>query len=1003
MLRKKLNISGMHCASCATLIEKSLVKNPGVIKANVTYASEKALVDFDENIITEKVITDVINDLGYKVETNLTAGSDKRTQEKEVIYKKLIVSLLLSLPMAYFMLLDFFSWLPGKDLLNPYIGIVSLILTIPIQFVIGKNFYKSFWSALKLKTFNMDSLIAIGTSTAFIYSLVNYIVYCFNTQSLIGLGGKIPDLYFETSAFLITFVILGKYLEIISKSKMSEAVKKLVSLQAKTARVVRENELKEIDIADIKKGETVVVRAGEIIPIDGQITSGSSVVDESMLTGESFPVEKKVGDKVIGGTINGMGGFEYIVTNTGNETTVSQIINLIEEAQSTKAPIQSWADKISAWFVPIVLILAVITFVTWYFIVGADLTNSLMAFTAVIVIACPCALGLATPSAIMVSTGKGAENGLLIKGGEPLEKACKITTIVFDKTGTITKGTPEVTDFINLSSEPNAKIIGLVASLEKMSEHPLAGAIIKYASSNNSSLLTIDNFKALAGYGVEGSLDNKKYFLGSKKLMTDNLNIDLTGVLEKITDLEQAGKTIIFLATTNELLGVIAVADVIRPSAQSAISILKKRGLQVYMLTGDNYATAQAIAKQVGIDNVIAEVLPDEKLNEIKKLQTGQVKVAFVGDGINDAPALAQADLALVMSSGSDVALETGEIVIINNDLNSIVSVLDLAKQTINKIKQNIFFALIYNVIGIPIASRMFIGYGLVLSPELAGLAMALSSISVMVNSLTLKNFKPNKQNVISLLMPALMIVFFSTVFFQFARISSGMENASMALRVSIVQASAINNFIASSQTGIAFLDDQPKLFLATDKFVLTNLIAKGTFVLNDNEVIIGASEAKMMQQEKLFKNVGDEIDNFFGLDKVKIVGILKMTGTEIDNYHIFNTTSWPKINLLAKTKNIAENEIIKNFYFVNTNNELMLFTDKIKDFSKVVINEIEYQRIYVGFSEAKMMFKENVNSNNERPLNNFFGNNVLIKILPPTNSVLDNFHFIPSEFMIKP
>ena len=1002
MLRKKIEISGMHCASCATLIERSLVKTTGVLKASVNYANEKALIDYDENLVNEKLLIEKISSLGYRASVGEIDQEAKHEQELKTNFKQLVISIILSLPMVYFMLLDFVSWLPGKQMLAPYIGLSSLLLTLPIQFYIGLKFYKSFWAALKVKSFNMDSLIAIGTTTAFVYSLVNLFLYFYNTQSLIGLGGKIPDLYFETSAFLITFVILGKYLEMISKSKMSNAVKKLVGLQAKTARIIKAGQMTEVATSEIIKGDVVIVRPGEIIPIDGQIISGSSAVDESMLTGESMPIEKNIGNKVTGGTINGLGSFEFTVTRVGEETALAQIIKLIEEAQSSKAPIQNLADKISAWFVPMVLVLAMITFLIWYFIVGAGLTYSLMAFTAVIVVACPCALGLATPSAIMVGTGKAAENGLLIKGGEPLEKACKINAVVFDKTGTITKGAPEVTDMINFSEIDEEKIIGLIAGLEKLSEHPLASAIVKYAKEKNFNLVTFEKFIAIAGYGVEGMLANEKYYVGSKRLMNEKLKINLDDKKEQIEKLEAAGKTVILLATENKIIGLVAVADTIRDTAVQTIKRLKELGLEVYMLTGDNRLTATSIAAQVGIDKVVAEVLPIDKVNEVKKIQATGKKIAFVGDGINDAPVLAQADLSIVMSSGSDVAIEAGEIIIINNDLNNIVSALQLSKQTINKIKQNLFFALIYNIIGIPIAARIFANYGLVLNPELAGLAMALSSISVVLNSLTLKYFRPNSKNLISLAMPLVMIVFFSSIFFQFARLSIGMENKSMALRVSIVQATNINKLIANNQAAVAYLKDVPKLFLGVNQLSDQGIVAEGTNILNDNEMVVGATEAAMMRKEKLFTNVGDEINGFFGLDKVRVVGVLKLTGTAIDNYHLFNLANWQKLKKDVTIKSVAEKEVLKSFYFVSNGQTPLVYKSEIGDFSKVVIDDAEFQPIYIGAKEAQMMIRNKLIKNNGDQVKKFFGNNVIVKLLPLTKTVLDDFHFVPKGFELK-
>ncbi|MFA6491139.1 MAG: copper-translocating P-type ATPase, partial [Candidatus Magasanikbacteria bacterium] len=630
--------------------------------------------------------------------------------------------------------------------------------------------------SLRMKTFNMDSLIAIGTSTAFLYSLWQFAIYILKTGTVIGINGaKVPELYFETAAFLITFVIMGKWLEAKTKGQTSEAIKKLVGLQPKTARVVRNGSTIDIAIGEVVSGDTVVVRPGEKIPVDGTVTKGQSAVDESMITGESIPVEKNVGAKVIGATINKHGSFEFTATRVGSETTLAQIIRVVEEAQGSKAPIQAVADKISAYFVPIVIGLALVTFLVWYFALGATLTFALMAFTSVIVIACPCALGLATPTAIMVGTGKGAEHGVLIKGGEPLEAACKIKAIVFDKTGTLTKGKPEVTDVISLGLADEAEIIKISASLEKLSEHPLAEAIVKHAEEESVDIFEVINFKAIPGHGVEGLIENKKYFMGNRKLITDivGLSVSLVEKVEKkIRKLEEGGKTVMILASEQEVLGLVAVADTIKETTLEAVQALQKRGIEVYMITGDNRRTAEAIAKLAGIKNVLAEVLPEDKANEVKKLQSTGIKVAMVGDGINDAPALAQADLGIAMGSGTDVAMETGGIVIIKNDLRDVLTAINLSRETMSKIKQNMFFALFYNVIGIPIAARVFMSLGIVLKPELAGLAMALSSISVVTNSLFLKGFKPGKRNWLSTAAPIVMVILFTFTFFLFARLS---------------------------------------------------------------------------------------------------------------------------------------------------------------------------------------------------------------------------------------
>jgi Cu+-exporting ATPase len=778
--RISLSISGMHCASCSAIIERSLKKIPGISSASVNFGSEKALVTYDESVVNLDSIIKAIKKAGYAA--NLIKDNDdefeskKKLKEITSLRRKFLFSLILSLPMLYFMLLDFFKWLPGGGILPSYIALTSLILAAPVQFIAGLGFYKGAWSSLRMRTFNMDSLIAIGTSVAFFYSLYNYVSYVLINNSFIGLSGlKIPDIYFETAALLITFVLLGKWLEKKAKGQTSDAIKKLMGLQAKTVRVIRGGAAVDIPINEVIHGDIVLVRPGEKIPVDGKIISGTSYVDESMVTGESIPVEKSVGDTVIGATMNKNGSFEFETTKVGSETVLSQIIKLIEDAQGSKAPIQSFADRISSWFVPIVIGLASITFLIWFFVLKSGLSFSIMAFTAVIVIACPCALGLATPTAIMVGTGKGAEHGILIKGGEPLEAAEKIKAVIFDKTGTLTKGKPEVTDVVSLGNYDEDEIITLAASIEKSSEHPLAEAIFKYSNDEALNLKDLEDFKAIPGYGVIGKIEGTKFHLGNRKLISEIANLNIEKINKKITRLEERGKTVMILASDSEFTGLIAVADKVKDSSKDAISILKKMGLEIYMITGDNSTTAKAIADELGIDNVLAEVMPEDKAKEVKKLQDHGKIVAMVGDGINDAPALAQANLGIAMGSGTDIALEAGGIVIIKNDLLDVVKAIQFSKETMGKIRQNMFFALFYNVIGIPIAARIFSWLGLILKPELAGLAMALSSISVVSNSLLLKNFKPGRKNIISILAPIFMIAIFTFLFLEFARISTRM------------------------------------------------------------------------------------------------------------------------------------------------------------------------------------------------------------------------------------
>ncbi len=778
--RVSLSLFGMHCSSCANIIEKQLNKTPGVKKATVNFSAEKASIFFDENMTSVQNLKDAIAKIGYKGEEIDAKDTEYETRKREKeslnYFTKFLFSSFLSAPMLYFMLLDFFEWLPGEKTFAPYIGIFSLLLTIPIQFIIGSGFYKGMWSSLKMKTFNMDSLIAIGTSTAFLYSVYNYVIYAYSNRSLIGInGGKIPDLYFETAAYLITFVILGKWLEMRTKGKTSDAIKKLMGLQAKTARVIRNGQTIDLPIDNVVHGDIVVVRPGEKIPVDGKIIKGSSSVDESMVTGESIPVEKKRDDMVIGGTINKTGSFEFEATKVGSETALAQIIRLIEEAQGSKAPIQNFADKISAKFVPTVIVLAIFTFLIWYFLLGATLAFSLMAFTSVIVIACPCALGLATPTSLMVGTGKGAEYGVLVKGGEALESASNIDAVIFDKTGTITKGKPEVNDIISFGTLDEDEVLAMTASLENLSEHPLAEAIVNYAKEEDIHFEEVHNFHSITGYGVAGEINGSSYYFGNRKLMRENIGLDISKIERKMIRLEEQGKTVMILANKEGVVGLVAVADTVKETSREAVAKLQRMGIEVWMITGDNNKTAKAIGEQVGIKNILSEVLPEDKANEVKKLQETGKKVAMVGDGVNDAPALAQANVGIAMGSGTDVAMEAGDIVIMKSDLNDVVTSFQLSKETMSKIKQNMFFALFYNVIGIPIAARVFFSFGFVLKPELAGLAMAMSSVSVVGNSLLLRFFRPGKRNYISLLAPLVMMIVFTFGFFEFAKFSSGM------------------------------------------------------------------------------------------------------------------------------------------------------------------------------------------------------------------------------------
>jgi Cu+-exporting ATPase len=624
----------------------------------------------------------------------------------------------------------------------PYDAFILFLLATPVQFIVASDIYKSAWVALKNKSANMDSLIAMGTTSAYIFS-----VYTMFFKPELGQ-------YFETSAILITFVILGRYLEAVAKGKTSEAIKKLMQLSPKTATVLRmvggkKKEL-QISVDEVLVGDLVIVKPGEKVPVDGALIEGSSSIDESMITGESIPVEKKKGDAVIGGTINKHGSFTFKATKVGENTTLASIIRLIDDAQGKKAPIQRFADTIANYFVPTVIIIALITFAVWYFAFGKNFSFAMITSVAVLVIACPCALGLATPTAIIVGTGKGAKNGILIKGADSLEIAHKVNYVIFDKTGTITNGKPEVTDILSLDKSKNFDentLLKIAASIEKSSEHPLADAIVNNAKEKHIKLATITSFKAVPGHGITAKISGKTYYLGNQRLMVKN-KIKITNP-DRIKDLEDQGKTVMILSDNKKVLGLIAVADTIKETSKIAVKQLQDMHIGVYLITGDNSRTAKAIAKEAGInsENVFSEVLPDEKADYVKKLQNikdkkgNPSKVVMVGDGINDAPALAQADIGIAMGSGTDVAMETGNIVLMRNDLLDVPKAIKLSRQTMAKIKQNMFWALFYNILGIPIAAGVLYPFtGWLLSPIIAGGAMAMSSVSVVTNSLLLKN-----------------------------------------------------------------------------------------------------------------------------------------------------------------------------------------------------------------------------------------------------------------------
>ncbi|WP_291625040.1 heavy metal translocating P-type ATPase [Clostridium sp.] len=731
-------VEGMTCSACANRVERVTKKVSGVENSSVNFATEKLNITFDENKISVNELKSIVEKAGY----NLIVEEKKEDAVKKIPdFKKLWYRFILSLIFTIPLLIISMGHMVGMQLphiidpmMNPLnFAITQLALTIPVM-IIGYKFYLiGFKNLFKLSP-NMDSLIAIGTSAAVVYGL--FAIYKIN----IGEHEYAMHLYFESAAVILTLITLGKYLEAVSKGKTSDAIKKLMGLAPKTANIIRDGKELTIPIEEVKVFDIVIVKPGEKLPVDGEIIEGNTSIDESMLTGESIPVEKSIGSKVIGASINKTGFIKYKATKVGDDTALAQIIKLVEDAQGTKAPIAKLADVIAAYFVPAVIGLAIIAALGWY-ISGESAVFSLTIFIAVLVIACPCALGLATPTAIMVGTGKGAENGVLIKGGEALETAYKVETIVFDKTGTITEGKPKVTNIITKGIS-ETEILALAASAEKGSEHPLGEAIVKAAEEKNIKLKEIEDFKAIPGHGIEVKIENSIILLGNKKLMVER-GIDLGDLQNKSNQLAEEGKTPMFLSADNEIKGIVAVADTVKENSKKAIEAIHNMGIKVAMITGDNEKTAKAIAKEVGIDIVLAEVLPEDKANEVKKLQNDNKKVAMVGDGINDAPALVQADVGIAIGSGTDVAMESADIVLMRSDLLDVIKAIQLSKATINNIKQNLFWAFAYNVLGIPVAMGILhIFGGQLLNPMIAAGAMSLSSVSVLLNALRLRNFK---------------------------------------------------------------------------------------------------------------------------------------------------------------------------------------------------------------------------------------------------------------------
>jgi P-type Cu+ transporter len=997
-MKKTILIQGMHCTSCSLLIQKRLVKQPWVSEATVNYTTWKASVVFDEAMISWTALEMIIQETWYEVvkgDENTISQTQRSNEEAKERYNRMISALLLSIPLFLFMIYDLVRGFQfGELALMPWSWLISLLVTIPIQFWIWKNFLKSAWSELRMMTFGMATLISLWTLVAFFFSLWMYRLFFRDTWTVLGLNSmKVPWLYFEVAWLLITFVTFWKRLEARAKASTSSAVEKLITLTPLIAHRLEGETVIDISIQDVQLTDTLLVKPWESIPVDGKIIQWTPTLDESLLTGESMPANKTMNDTVYAGTLNGMTSFQLVPTSIGDKTLLAQIIKLVDDAQSSKAPLQSIADRLSQFFVPTVLGIAVITFFVRRLIQGVSFETALLYATAVIVISCPCALWLATPTALMVATGWGAKKWILIKWGEPLQLLWSIDVIITDKTGTITQWKPMVTNIAVCSASYDENtLLQIMMSAEQQSEHPLAHALITEATNRWLPALVVEEISVIAWKWISGKIANQSFFVGTFPL---DIHLACSSEAE-----QRAGewKTLIGLRIEDEWIGVVAVADVIKETAPEAIRLLQARGIHVVMATGDTLSTATAIGKQVGITDIHARVLPADKVALVKQYQETWKRVAMIGDGINDSPALSQADVGIVMKSGADVALEAWSVVIMNNDLMSVVHALSLSKASTLKIYQNLFFAFFYNLAGIPLAAWLWASWWIMLKPEFAWLAMALSSVSVVLNALSLKLYDHTRSWLVNRVLPVVLLWFFVLLFREWIFLSwYGALQRGKPIPVANWSLLPVYDGMKQMPTKVTFTDTWvPKLFgyLALSEQFPKRLIEN---VTSDSSVdmYIGYMEAQMMWHEWLFTNIGDRLQNFFGIPEVRIAGVLAPTKTFIDEMHFF--VNQETYNQVAWTENVSfdttpTNEL-KVFYLYGTGE--WIYPQKLWT-PPTQWNEW-YTTMMMWFSEARMMRNEKLYTNVGDRLDGFFWQDVQIwDNLSKTVTALDMMHYLP-------